>query len=51
MINQMMVSVFLIILIIAAAVTGSEFSDTHDAKIDRLLKKLNKPALKSIKVN
>lgn len=51
MINQTKVSFVLIILTIAAKVTESEFSDTDDAKITRLLKKLNKPALKSIKVN
>ncbi|XP_020869723.1 uncharacterized protein LOC9327397 [Arabidopsis lyrata subsp. lyrata] len=49
MINQTKVSFVLIILTIAAKVTESEFSDSHDAKITRLLKKLNKPALKSIK--
>lgn len=51
MINQTKVSFVLIILTIAAKVTESEFSDSHDAKITRLLKKLNKPALKSIKVD
>ncbi|CAF2163201.1 unnamed protein product [Brassica rapa subsp. narinosa] len=38
-----------IILIIAVMVTGREYDDTRDAEIDELLKKLNKPALKSIK--
>lgn len=51
MINHTMASFMLIVLIIATIVTGSEFSNAHDAKIDKLLKKLNKPALKSIKVN
>lgn len=37
------------ILIIAVMVTGREYDDTRDAEIDELLKKLNKPALKSIK--
>ncbi|KAF2551654.1 hypothetical protein F2Q68_00035485 [Brassica cretica] len=37
------------ILIIAVKVTGREYDDTRDAEIDELLKKLNKPALKSIK--
>lgn len=39
------------ILIVAAIVSGSEFSNTRDAKVEKILKKLNKPALKSIKVN
>ncbi|ESQ30965.1 hypothetical protein EUTSA_v10012290mg [Eutrema salsugineum] len=37
------------ILITASLVTRSEFYNTRDAEIDRLLKKLNKPALRSIK--
>ncbi|ESQ51595.1 hypothetical protein EUTSA_v10017627mg [Eutrema salsugineum] len=45
----MTVTFVLNILIIAAIVTGGEFSDIPDVEIDRLLKKLNKPALKSIK--
>ncbi|XP_033137649.1 uncharacterized protein LOC103849412 [Brassica rapa] len=49
MINQMVVTFVLGILIIPAIVINGEFSDTHDAKIDLLLKKLNKPAVKSIK--
>ncbi|EOA39301.1 hypothetical protein CARUB_v10012314mg [Capsella rubella] len=45
-----MVNFVLIILIIATTtVIGNEIYDTHAAKVDRLLKKLNKPALKSIK--
>lgn len=47
MISRMMANFVLNILIIAVVVTGS---DIHDAEIDQLLKKLNKPALKSIKV-
>ncbi|KAF2607555.1 hypothetical protein F2Q68_00043192 [Brassica cretica] len=49
MINQIIVTFMLGILIIPAIVINGEFSDTHDAKIDLLLKKLNKPAVKSIK--
>ncbi|ESQ30913.1 hypothetical protein EUTSA_v10012162mg [Eutrema salsugineum] len=45
----MMMNIVICILVIAEIVTGEEFSNTHDAKIDQLLKKLNKPALKSIK--
>ncbi|XP_009143018.1 uncharacterized protein LOC103866790 [Brassica rapa] len=45
----MMASFVLIILIIATIVTGNGFSNIDDAEVDRLLKKLNKPALKSIK--
>ncbi|KAG2305244.1 hypothetical protein Bca52824_033895 [Brassica carinata] len=45
----MMSSSVLIILIIASVVASIDFSDTRDAEIDQLLKKLNKPALKSIK--
>lgn len=52
MISRMMASLTVfIILIIAVMVTGREYDDTRDAEIDELLKKLNKPALKSIKVN
>jgi len=48
----MMIARFVLsILIVAAIVSGSEFSDTRDAKVEKILKKLNKPALKSIKVN
>lgn len=47
----MMASFVLIILIIATIVTGNELSNIDDAEVDRLLKKLNKSALKSIKVN
>lgn len=46
-----MASFVLIILIIATIVTGNGFSNIDDAEVDRLLKKLNKPALKSIKVD
>ena len=46
-----MASFVLIILIIATIVTGNELSNIDDAEVDRLLKKLNKSALKSIKVN
>lgn len=49
-IGRMMSSSVLIILIIASVVASIDFSDTRDAEIDQLLKKLNKPALKSIKV-
>ncbi|KAG7636509.1 putative neprosin [Arabidopsis thaliana] len=46
----MMIARFVLsILIVAAIVSGSEFSDTRDAKVEKILKKLNKPALKSIK--
>ncbi|KAH0924855.1 hypothetical protein HID58_017111, partial [Brassica napus] len=45
----MIASFVLIILIIATIVTGNGFSNIDDAEVDRLLKKLNKPALKSIK--
>lgn len=47
----MMASFVLIIIVIATIVTGNEFSNIDDAQVDRLLKKLNKHALKSIKVN
>uniref|UniRef100_A0A0D3CNU6 Neprosin PEP catalytic domain-containing protein n=1 Tax=Brassica oleracea var. oleracea TaxID=109376 RepID=A0A0D3CNU6_BRAOL len=50
MINQIIVTCVLGILIIPAIVIDGEFSDTHDAKIDLLLKKLDKPAVKSIKM-
>lgn len=39
-----------ILLIVVVIVTGSAFSSTRDDEIYRLLKKLNKPSLKSIKV-
>ncbi|ESQ30914.1 hypothetical protein EUTSA_v10011557mg [Eutrema salsugineum] len=45
----MVASFVLSILNIAAIVTGEEFSNIHDTEIDRFLKKINKPALKSIK--
>lgn len=52
MISRMMAGLTVFsILIIAVMVTGREYDDTRDAEIDELLKKLNKPALKSIKVN
>ncbi|ESQ47261.1 hypothetical protein EUTSA_v10027787mg [Eutrema salsugineum] len=41
--------IVLSVLIIAMMVMGNEFSGISDAEIDQLLKKLNKPALKSIK--
>ncbi|XP_023642481.1 uncharacterized protein LOC17892607 [Capsella rubella] len=37
------------IVILAVLVTRSEFSNTHDAAVNQLLKKLNKPYVKSIK--
>ncbi|CAN6909234.1 unnamed protein product [Brassica oleracea] len=50
MISRMMAGLTVFsILIIAVMVTGREYDDTRDAEIDELLKKLNKPALKSIK--
>jgi len=42
--------VLYILVIEAMIVIGSESSDSRDAEINRLLKKLNKPFLKSIKV-
>ncbi|VVB08435.1 unnamed protein product [Arabis nemorensis] len=50
MISRMMTRFVLIILFIAAEITRSKFNDIRDAEINRLLKKLNKPALKSIKL-
>ncbi|EOA28754.1 hypothetical protein CARUB_v10024986mg [Capsella rubella] len=38
------------ILTISVIVTRSEVSNTHDDEIDKLLKKINKPFLKSIKI-
>lgn len=49
--GRMMTSSFLIILFIAAVVASVDSSGTRDVEIDKLLKKLNKPALKSIKIN
>nr|AAC16466.1 hypothetical protein [Arabidopsis thaliana] len=42
--------VLYILVIEAMIVIGSESSDSRDAEINRLLKKLNKPFLKSIKM-
>ncbi|KAL1218360.1 Protein neprosin [Cardamine amara subsp. amara] len=50
MIGRKMKSLIVLsILVIVVIVTGSEFSDSRDDEVDRLLKKLNKPAFKSIK--
>ncbi|KAJ0258527.1 hypothetical protein HA466_0073000 [Hirschfeldia incana] len=45
----MMASFVLTFLIMATIVTGNELSNIDDAEVDRLLNKLNKPALMSIK--
>lgn len=51
MIGRIMAMIVLnILIVVVVIVTGSEFSGTRDVEIDRLLKKLNKPFLKSIKV-
>ncbi|EOA25138.1 hypothetical protein CARUB_v10018447mg [Capsella rubella] len=39
----------IVIVILLGIVTRSEYSNTRDVKVDRLLKKLNKPYVKSIK--
>ncbi|CAH8262734.1 unnamed protein product [Arabidopsis lyrata] len=51
MIDRIMTNliVLYILVILAMIVTGSESSNTRDAEINRLMKKLNKPFLKSIK--
>lgn len=51
MIIRMKARLFVLnILIIMVIVTGSDIFAIRDTKINRLLKNLNKPALKSIKV-
>ncbi|CAH8263613.1 unnamed protein product [Arabidopsis lyrata] len=43
------VALMMIAVIISPCVYGEEFSDHHEIKVQRLKKRLNKPALKSIK--
>ncbi|KAL1210808.1 Protein neprosin [Cardamine amara subsp. amara] len=43
------VALMVITVIICPSIYGKEFSDHHEIKVQRLLKQLNKPALKSIK--
>lgn len=44
------VALMMIAVIISPCVYGEEFSDHHEIEVKRLKKRLNKPALKSIKV-
>lgn len=51
MISRVMARFVFNVLMVAVMVIGSDFSDIRNAEVDILLKKLNKPALKSIKVS